>query len=55
MKKNRFAAEQVVVILKQAKLGIPTAELIRRVGVSEQTFYRWKKRYTGLEVGWYGS
>ena len=50
MKKKRFAAEQIVAILKQAELGIPMAELIRQVGVSEQTFYRWKKKYAGLEV-----
>jgi putative transposase len=36
--------------LKQAELGIPVAELIRQVGVSQQTFYRWKKKYSGLEV-----
>jgi putative transposase len=50
MKKKRFSAEQIVAILKQAELGIPVAELIRQVGVSEQTFYRWKKKYAGLEV-----
>jgi putative transposase len=50
MKKKRFTAEQIVAILKQAELGIPIAELIRQVGVSEQTFYRWKKKYSGLEV-----
>ena len=50
MKKKRFAAEPIVAILKQAELGIPIAELIRQVGVSEQTFYRWKKKYSGLEV-----
>ncbi len=50
MKKKRFAVEQIVAILKQAELGIPMAELIRQVGVSEQTFYRWKKKYRGLEV-----
>jgi len=47
VKKKRFAVEQIVAILKQAELGIPVAELIRQVGVSEQTFYRWKKRYSG--------
>lgn len=31
--------------------GVPVAELIRKVGISEQTFYRWKKQYVGLEVG----
>ncbi len=50
MKKKRFAVEQIVAILKQAELGIPVAELIRQVGISEQTFYRWKKKYSGLEV-----
>jgi putative transposase len=50
VKKKRFSAEQIVAILKQAELGIPVAELIRQIGVSEQTFYRWKKKYSGLEV-----
>ena len=50
MKKKRFAVEQIVAILKQAELGIPIVELIRQVGVSEQTFSRWKKKYSGLEI-----
>jgi putative transposase len=50
MRKKRFSVEQIVAILKQAELGIPVAELIRQVGISEQTFYRWKKKYVGLEV-----
>jgi putative transposase len=50
VKKKRFAVEQIVAILKQAELGIPIAELIRQVGVSEQTFYWWKKKYGGLEI-----
>ena len=50
MKRKRFSVEQIVAIVKQAEMGLPVAELIRRVGISEQTFYRWKKRYTGLEV-----
>ena len=45
-----WANYQIVAILKQAELGIPVVELIRQVGVSEQTFYRWKKKYSGLEV-----
>ncbi len=36
--------------MRQTELGIPIAELIRQVGISEQTFYRWRKKYTGLEV-----
>ena len=49
MKKKRFSVEQIVAVLKQAELGMPVADLIRQVGISEQTFYRWKKQYGGLE------
>ena len=49
MKKKRFSVEQIVAVLKQAEVGVPVVELIRKVGVSEQTFYRWKKQYVGLE------
>jgi putative transposase len=38
-----------VAVLKQADLGLPVADLIRQLGISEQTFYRWKKRCAGLE------
>ena len=50
MKKNRFSVERIVRILKPAEVGVPVAELVRRVGISEQTFYRWKKQYVGLEI-----
>jgi putative transposase len=50
VKRKRFSVEQIVGVVKQAEVGVPVAELIRQVGISEQTFYRWKKRYTGLEV-----
>jgi putative transposase len=43
--------EQIVAVLKQAGVGVPVAELNRKAGISEQTYYRWKKQYTGLEVG----
>jgi len=36
-------------VLKQAEVGVPIAEVIRKAGISEQTFYRWKKQYVGLE------
>lgn len=49
MKKKRFSVEQIVTVLKEAELGTPVADLIRKVGISEQTFYRWKKVYGGLE------
>jgi len=45
-----LSVEQIAAILRQVERGMPVAELIRRAGVSEQTFYRWKKQYTGLEV-----
>jgi putative transposase len=50
VKKKRFSVEQIVGVLKQAEVGVPVAELIRKVGISEQTFYRWKKQYVGLEI-----
>jgi putative transposase len=49
MKRKRFSVEQIVAVLKQAALGLPVADLVRQVGISEQTFYRWKKQYAGLE------
>lgn len=49
MKGKRFAVEQIVAILKQAELGMSVADIIRQVGISEQTFYRWKKQYAGLQ------
>lgn len=49
MKGKRFAVEQIVSILKQAELGMPVADIIRQVGISEQTFYRWKKQYAGMQ------
>jgi putative transposase len=50
VKQKRFNVEQIGAVLKQAEAGVPLAGLIRRVGISEQTFYRWKKQYVGLEV-----
>jgi putative transposase len=49
MKKKRFSIEQIVTVLKQAELGMPVADLIRQVGISEQMFYRWKKQYAGMQ------
>lgn len=50
MKKKRFSVEQIVGVLKQAEVGVPVVEVIRKAGISEQTFYRWKAKYAGLEV-----
>ena len=49
MKRKRFSVEQIVAVLKQAELGMPVADVIRQMGISEQTFYRWKKQYAGLQ------
>ncbi len=50
MKRPRFSVEQIVGVLKQAEVGVPVAELVRQVGISEQTLYRWKKQYQGLQT-----
>ena len=42
--------ERMIGVLKQAQVGVPVAEVIRKAGISEQTFYRWKAKYAGLEV-----
>jgi len=49
MKRKRFSTEQIVAALKQVELGLPVADLVRQLGVSEQTYYRWKRAYGGPE------
>jgi putative transposase len=49
MRGSRRSEEQIIGILKQAEKGMVTAELCRQEGISEQTFYRWKAKYGGLE------
>jgi len=48
MKKSRYTDEQIAFALRQAETGTPVAEVIRKMGIVEQTFYNWKKRYGGL-------
>lgn len=48
MKRSRYTEEQIAFALRQAEHGTPVKEVIRKMGISEQTFYRWKKKYGGL-------
>jgi putative transposase len=48
--RKQYTEEQIAFALRQAESGTPVAEIIRRLGVSEQTFYRWKKQFAGLGV-----
>ena len=48
MKKKRFSVEQITAVLQQAEGGVPVGDVCRQVGISEQTFYRWKKVYGGM-------
>jgi putative transposase len=50
MKKSRFSEEQIIAVLKESQAGIPTAELCRKHGISDATFYNWRNRYGGMEV-----
>ena len=50
MKKSRFSEEQIAFALRQAEGGAPVRDVCRKMGVSEQTFYRWKKKYAGVGV-----
>jgi putative transposase len=48
MRKSGFTDEQIAFALQQAETGTPIAEVTRKMGISEQTFYRWKKKYGGM-------
>ena len=48
--KKRFTEEQIAYALRQVESGLSVPEVSRKLGVSEQTFYRWKKRYAGMGV-----
>jgi putative transposase len=50
MKSKRFTEEQIIAVLKEAEAGAKTRELIRKYGISEQTFYNWKAKYSGMTV-----
>ena len=48
MRRSKFTEEQIAFALKQAELGTSVKEVIRKMGITEQTFYRWKRKYGGM-------
>ena len=50
MKKARYTEEQITYALRQAEAGTKAAEICRKLGISEQTFYTWKRKYRGMGV-----
>lgn len=48
--KKRYSEEQIAFALRQAETGTPIPEVLRKMGISEATFYNWKKKYAGLGV-----
>ena len=50
MKKKRFSEEQIIAVLKEAEAGAKVADLCRKHGISDATFYNWKAKYAGMSV-----
>jgi putative transposase len=50
MRKSRFSEEQIINVLKEQQAGVPVADLCRKHGISDATFYTWRTKYGGMEV-----
>lgn len=50
MKKSRYSQEQIIGFLKQAEAGVPIADLCRKNGFSQATFYKWRNQFGGMDV-----
>ncbi len=50
MKKSRFTEQQIAYALRQAESGISVEEITRKMGITQATFYRWKKKFSGMGV-----
>lgn len=50
MKKTKFSESQIVAILKEGEAGVPVAQILRKHGISQATYYNWKSKYGGVSV-----
>jgi putative transposase len=50
MRRSKYSEEQVIGILKEHEAGVSTAEICRKYGISDATFYKWRSKYGGMEV-----
>jgi len=50
MKKTKFSESQIVAILKEGEAGLPVAQILRKYGISQATYYNWKSKYGGASV-----